>query len=88
MEIKLYRDWAPNAVDHFLNLVRDRFFDNQLFYNVQPGYQYQFGIASSVDKQRKWETYIMENDEDVLLHPVDLGVPLQSTPCVQRSLRL
>src|SRR5262249_15223071 len=40
--IEAHRDWAPNGVDRFYNLVRNGFFDDSRFYRVLPNYIAQF----------------------------------------------
>ena len=37
LHIRLHREWNANACAHFLDLIRTRFYDGSLFYNVQPG---------------------------------------------------
>jgi peptidyl-prolyl cis-trans isomerase A (cyclophilin A) len=51
------RDWAPNGVDRFYNLVRIGFFDDVAFFRVvkQPSpYMVQFGIHGDPEVSRAW----------------------------------
>src|SRR5215470_500194 len=41
--VEVHRDWAPIGADRFYNLVRARFFTDQAFYRIAPGFIVQFG---------------------------------------------
>lgn len=46
-EIEVDRKLSPKAADRFYQLVKHRYFDNQLFYRVNPGFVAQFGSSDS-----------------------------------------
>ncbi len=63
-DIKVTRKLSPKAADRFYQLVKTRFFDQGMFYRVNPGFVAQFG---SVDypKQKFWSA-INVPDEKVV----------------------
>ncbi|KPM32565.1 Peptidyl-prolyl cis-trans isomerase A [Croceitalea dokdonensis DOKDO 023] len=58
------RQLSPKAVDRFYQLVKTRYFDNILFYRVNPGFVAQFGAHDSTIYQA-WNQYKIP-DEPVL----------------------
>ena len=48
------RALSPEGVDHFLELVEAKFFDDMLLYRVLPGFLIQFGIHANPEVQSKW----------------------------------
>ena len=69
LEITVHKEWAPAGHARFLKLVNDRFFDDQLIYNAQRGFMFQFGLASSAEKQHEWLDSKIEDDPDVSFCP-------------------
>jgi len=47
-DISVTRNLSPKAVDRFYQLVKHDYFDNQLFYRVNPGFVAQFGSTDSI----------------------------------------
>ena len=47
-EVNVVRKASPKAVDRFYQLVKTKYFDNILFYRVNPGFVAQFGGNDSV----------------------------------------
>src|SRR5688572_1929945 len=43
--VEVHRDWSPNGVDHFLDLVDMQFYDDCGFFRVVPGFVVQFGMS-------------------------------------------
>ncbi|EAR00872.1 peptidylprolyl isomerase [Maribacter sp. HTCC2170] len=62
-EILVDRRFSPKAADRFYQLVRHKFFDNSLFYRVNPGFVAQFGGNDSI-VYKKWNS-VKVPDEDV-----------------------
>ena len=44
-EVEVSRNLSPKAADRFYQLVKHNYFDNQLFYRVNPGFVAQFGSS-------------------------------------------
>lgn len=52
--IEITRDWSPNGVDRFYNLVKNGFFDGVKFFRVVKGFVVQFGIHGDPSLATKW----------------------------------
>lgn len=63
-DIAIERQLSPNAVDRFYQLLSHNFFDNSLFYRVNPGFVAQFGSNDSL-AYKKWNS-IKVPDEKVV----------------------
>ena len=59
--IEVHRAWAPNAADHFYNLVKDGFFDEARFFRVVPNFMVQFGINADPAVQAKSRATIKDD---------------------------
>ncbi len=53
-DLKVTREPSPKAADRFYQLVKHRYFDNAIFYRVNPGFAAQFGTSDSTKHQR-WD---------------------------------
>lgn len=60
--VELHRDWAPNGVDRFFNLVRHGFYDGVKFFRVLDGFMAQFGIHRDPSIQQHWRTASLVDD--------------------------
>ncbi len=60
--VTLDRALSPIGVDHFLRLVADGFFTDQLLYRVMPGFLVQFGVASDPMVQARWEGSVLPDE--------------------------
>ena len=60
--IELHRDWAPNGVDRFYNLVRAGYFDDARFFRVIKDRWAQFGIAADPKVSTTWRTKTIPDD--------------------------
>jgi len=52
--IEVHRDWAPNGVDRFCNLVKNGYYDGVKFFRVVPGFVAQWGIHGDPAIAMKW----------------------------------
>lgn len=60
--IVVHPEWSPLGSARFMELVRDKFFDNQILYRALKGFLVQFGIAADPEHQKKWSGKVL-NDE-------------------------
>lgn len=56
------RAWAPHGVDRFHQLVSERFFDDNRFFRVLPGFIAQFGASDDRDRNEAWEEAKLPDD--------------------------
>ena len=61
----LDRALSPNGVDRFVELVKDGFFTDMLFYRVLPGFLIQFGVAADPAHHRKWDYTLGPDGEKI-----------------------
>src|SRR5262245_2377927 len=62
--IEVHRDWAPNGVDRFFQLVDEKYYDDVRFFRVVPGFVVQFGMHGDPATNTKW-TAVPLNDDPV-----------------------
>ncbi len=60
--VDVFRPWAPIGVDRFYDLVRIRFFDDDAFFRVVPGFVAQFGVASDPRLNVVWDARPIADD--------------------------
>jgi peptidyl-prolyl cis-trans isomerase A (cyclophilin A) len=53
--VEAHRDWAPNGVDRFFNLVKLGFYDDTRCFRVVDGFMVQFGISGDPAVAAKWQ---------------------------------
>ena len=60
--IELHRDWSPNGVDRFYNLVRAGYYDDARFFRVTQERWAQFGINADPDISKAWRGKTIADD--------------------------
>lgn len=60
--IEVRREWSPNGVDRFYNLVRNGFYDNTAVFRVRSGTWAQFGIAADPKVAQAWRNKTIPDD--------------------------
>ncbi len=63
-DIKVTRSLSPNAADRFYQLVKHSYFDDVLFYRVNPGFVAQFGASDSL-KRQAWDNVKVPDEKTV-----------------------
>lgn len=52
--IEAHRDWSPNGVDRFFQLVESGYYDDVRFFRVVPGFVVQFGMHGNPATNAQW----------------------------------
>jgi cyclophilin family peptidyl-prolyl cis-trans isomerase len=60
--VEAHREWAPNGVDRFHQLVLAGFFSDSRFFRVVPGFVAQFGIAGKPEVAQAWRYKTIPDD--------------------------
>jgi peptidyl-prolyl cis-trans isomerase A (cyclophilin A) len=63
--LDVHRNWAPNGVDRFYNLVKNGFYDNVRFFRVISGFMVQFGISGDPKLSAPWREARIKDDPAV-----------------------
>jgi peptidyl-prolyl cis-trans isomerase A (cyclophilin A) len=48
----VHRDWSPNGADRFYNLAKSRYFNDNSFFRIVPGFIGQFGMPARPEGRR------------------------------------
>jgi peptidyl-prolyl cis-trans isomerase A (cyclophilin A) len=60
--LEIHRDWAPNGVDRFYNLVKVGYFSDIAFFRVIGGFMAQFGMHGDPNINRVWKSSTISDD--------------------------
>lgn len=60
--VEVHRDWAPLGADRFYELVVKKFYDNNRFFRIVPGFVVQFGINGNPDVMEYWRPLAIPDD--------------------------
>ncbi len=60
--VEAHREWAPQGVDRFYNLVSSGFFDDSRFFRVVPHFIAQFGIPGDPKATAAWQGKTIPDD--------------------------
>jgi len=60
--IDVHRNWAPNGVDRFYELVTNGYYDNAAIFRIRKGTWAQFGIAADPKLAQAWRTKTILDD--------------------------
>jgi peptidyl-prolyl cis-trans isomerase A (cyclophilin A) len=63
--VEAHRAWAPRGADRFHELVRMRYFDNNRFFRVLPGFIAQFGVHDKFKVHDVWRKMFIPDDPPV-----------------------
>lgn len=59
----VHRDWAPIAADHFYELTKMGFYNNNAFFRVLPGFIVQWGINGDPQVNQPWSNIFIKDDQ-------------------------
>jgi cyclophilin family peptidyl-prolyl cis-trans isomerase len=62
IRLEIHRDWAPNGVDRFYNLVRAGYYDESRFFRIRKGTWVQFGINGDPKISNIWRQRTIPDD--------------------------
>ena len=62
VRMEMRREWAPNGVDRFYNLVRHGYYDNTAVFRIRAGAWAQFGINGDPKVAQLWRTQTIPDD--------------------------
>ncbi|HZL86533.1 MAG TPA: peptidylprolyl isomerase [Candidatus Krumholzibacteria bacterium] len=60
--VEVDREWAPNGVDRFYNLVNAGFYDGCRFFRVIPNFMAQFGLNGDPKVSAAWQNAKIKDD--------------------------
>lgn len=60
--IEVHREWAPNGVDRFYELVKSGYYDEARFFRVVPNFVVQWGINKDPKISQKWSQNFIPDD--------------------------
>jgi len=60
--LEVHREWAPNGVDRFYELVKNNFFNDARFFRVVPGFVVQWGIHKDPKVSAEWRDKNIPDD--------------------------
>jgi peptidyl-prolyl cis-trans isomerase A (cyclophilin A) len=60
--VEVHRDWAPNGVDRFYELVKSGYYDEARFFRVVPNFVVQWGINKDPKVSRQWSQNYIPDD--------------------------
>lgn len=64
--VSVHREWAPNGVDRFYELIKEGFYDGNKFFRVAKSPKIvQFGLNGNPDITKKWQTATIPDDKRV-----------------------
>jgi peptidyl-prolyl cis-trans isomerase A (cyclophilin A) len=63
--VEATKAWAPHGVNRFYELVNMRYFDQNYFFRVVPGFIAQFGVNKDYDIHDRWRKYFIVDDTRV-----------------------
>ena len=60
--LEVHREWAPNGVDRFYELVKSGYYDEARFFRVVPNFVVQWGINKDPKVSRQWNQNFIPDD--------------------------
>ena len=63
--ILVHRNWSPIGADHFYQLTKAGFYNNDAIFRVLPGFVVQWGISGDPPKNKQWSEAIKDDPPKV-----------------------
>jgi peptidyl-prolyl cis-trans isomerase A (cyclophilin A) len=60
--ILVHRDWSPLGADHFYEMTKMRFYDNNAFFRALKGFVVQWGINGDPQVNKNWSEISIKDD--------------------------
>jgi peptidyl-prolyl cis-trans isomerase A (cyclophilin A) len=60
--VEVHREWAPNGVDRFYELLESGYYDDARFFRVLPNFVVQWGINKDPKVSRQWSQNSIPDD--------------------------
>lgn len=60
--VELYKEWAPQGVERFLEIIADDVYEDARFFRVVPGFVVQWGIPADPKVAAKWRNNTIPDD--------------------------
>jgi peptidyl-prolyl cis-trans isomerase A (cyclophilin A) len=62
--MEFYRDWSPNGVDRFYNLVKNGYFQDIAIFRAVDNFMFQFGIHGDPEMNKVWSEARIKDDPE------------------------
>ena len=86
--ILAHRDWSPVGADHFYELTRAHFYDNNAFFRALPHFIVQWGINGDPDRNKRWSPISIPDDPPKVSNKVGTVVFAKSSEPNSRTTQL
>jgi peptidyl-prolyl cis-trans isomerase A (cyclophilin A) len=86
--ILVHRDWAPIGADHFYELVKMGFYDNNGFFRTVPDFIVQWGMNGDPKVNRDWSEITVKDDPPKVSNKIGTVVFAQTSDPNSRTTQL
>lgn len=86
--ILVHRDWAPNAADHFYELVNMGFYNKNAFFRCVPNFIVQWGINGDPAVNKDWSQITIKDDPPKVSNKIGTVVFAQLSEPNSRTTQL
>ncbi|MDQ2843472.1 MAG: peptidylprolyl isomerase [Acidobacteriota bacterium] len=86
--ILVHRDWAPGGADHFYDLVKMGFYNNNAFFRTVPGFIVQLGMNGDPKVNKDWSEITIKDDPPKVSNKIGTVVFAQTSEPNSRTTQL
>ena len=86
--VLVHRDWAPIGADHFYELVKMGFYNNNAFFRTVPGFIVQFGMNGDPKVNKDWSEINIKDDRPKVSNKIGTVVFAQTSEPNSRTTQL